>query len=137
MRSIVKSAALAAAALAAGLLAACVCPQEDLIQFTPGGVPYVIEMQDHAVDSALAVISVDSTSEGDLPLAMVELRNTSPAELRFRAGFVWTTAEGRVLAGPAAASRTYHLMPGASTTLQGAATSPESYRFKLQVRSNG
>ncbi|MBC8327948.1 MAG: DUF1425 domain-containing protein [Planctomycetes bacterium] len=135
MRSILKYTLLAAAVLAAPLLVSCASAEEEMIQFTPGGVPYVLEMQDYGVRSGLSVIAVDSTMEGDLPMAVVELRNATASELRFRAGFVWADADGRVLASPGSAPRTIHLMPGASTTLQSAATAPAAYRFKLQLRS--
>jgi len=117
------------------MLVSCAAAEEEMIQFTPGGVPYVIEWQDHGVKSGLSLIAVDSTMEGDLPIAVVELRNATASEKRFRSGFVWADADGRVLASPGTAPRTIHLMPGASTTLQSAATSPAAYRFKLQLRS--
>ncbi len=135
MRSFLKNTMLAAAVLVAPMLVSCATAEEEMIQFTNGGVPYVIEMQDHGVRSGLSVIAVDSTNQGDLPLAVVEVRNATAAEMRFRAGFVWADGNGRVLDSPAHAPRTIHLMPGASTTLQSAATSPAAYRFKLQLRS--
>ncbi|RMH01520.1 MAG: DUF1425 domain-containing protein [Planctomycetota bacterium] len=136
MRTLFTRTLAAAAVFAAPLLFSCAAAgEEDMIQFTPGGVPYVIELQDHSVRANLAIVQVDSGNQGDLPIATVEVRNTGAAEFRFRADFTWTDSDGRELISPANASRTIHLMPGASTTLQSAAASPEAYRFKLQLRS--
>ncbi len=135
IRSFLNTTLLAAAALAAPALVSCVSADEEVILFTNGGVPYVIEMQDYGVRSGLSVVSVDSSQQGDLPVAVVELRNTTAAEMRVRAGFVWADADGRVVNSPAHAPRTVHILPGASTTLQSAAGAPSAYRFKLQLRS--
>ncbi len=106
-----------------------------MIRFTDAGVPYTIEMQDYRVRSGLSVVSVSSTKEGDLPLAIVELRNTTASELRFDAQFTWTTAEGRVLADQGHMMRGQHVGPGATISLQNAAGRADAQRFKLQIRS--